>query len=127
MIALIIYCGVVFGAAWGIGMSELSYPIRLLISGQFWPDEKTKHPFRQLIVTGLECPGCLSFHLGWFAFVSELSPKGVFNHWWEAALFSATSSLILARVTGLTDSAPPRGGVAHERIAGPGDESPTDG
>lgn len=121
MIALIIYCGVVFGAAWGIGMSELSYPFRSLIAA----GGGTKAPFRQLIVTGLECPGCLSFHLGWLAFLSGLTPQGIFHYWWEAALFSATSSLIIAKVAGLTDSAPPRGGVAHEWTAGPGDEPPT--
>jgi hypothetical protein len=110
LISLIVYCGVVFGISWGVGAAELSYPIRLWISG----NGRKVSPFRALIVSGLECLGCTSFHFGWLAFLSGNTPAGIFEHWWQAAMFSATSSLVLAKAAGITDYPAPKGGAGHD-------------
>lgn len=101
MTDLLVFSLIVFGIAWGVGHAELSFPVRLAIS---------KGRFGNVIISGLECFGCLSWHLGWVAFVFQLAPSPL-NSWWKAAFFASAASLLLARIAGLTEIAPPEGGA----------------
>jgi hypothetical protein len=93
MISLAVYCFVVFGIAWGLGHAHLSFPVRkrLQVAGFDW------------LVTLLECVGCSSWHLGWIAYAAGLAPAPL-TSWWVAAFATATSSLILGRLTGMDHS-----------------------
>lgn len=86
MIELVVYSLVIFGIAWGLGLSGLSFSFRKRLPG---------------IITALfECVGCSSWHLGWIAYLLHLTPAAL-TSWWVAAFYSAASSLILLRFSGL--------------------------
>lgn len=106
MIAILIYCLVTFGANWGAGHAELSYPARLLISGRDRPKSFLR-PLRAWLLKLLECPGCLGFWLGVVAVATELAPME-FPHSVGGAvacgLFTSASNLLLAKYVGLLDT-----------------------
>lgn len=86
MIELVVFSVTIFGIAWGVGLSSLSHPFRSRLPTFF--------------VTMLECLGCQSFHWGWIAYLLHLTPAAL-TSWWVAAFYSAASSLILLRFSGL--------------------------
>lgn len=106
MIELIVFSLIVFGISWGVGHSELSFPIRYAIS---------KAPLGNVIIAGLECFGCLSWHLGWIAWLLHLVPVSPLNTWWKAAFFASASSLVLAHFAGFTDHPASEGGAFDRR------------
>lgn len=90
MIELLIFALVVFGISWGVGHAHASYPFR------------KKLPF--VLIQLLECFGCSSWHIGWIAYAAGFAPHEL-SRWWIAAFFSSASSLVLARLSGMIDSA----------------------
>lgn len=97
MIELIVYALVVFGIAYGIGHTKLTYGFRKWLShgnaAQVW------------LLLLLECVFCVSFHLGWLAVYFKVAPffDRDLRGGLECAFFSAATSLILGRTAGLLD------------------------
>jgi hypothetical protein len=108
LIELLVFSLIAFGIAWGVGHSELSYPFRLAIS---------KVPrVGSVIISGLECFGCLSWHIGAISYFLHYAPSPL-DTWWKTAFFASASSLVLARLSGLSESASPEGGDDRRREA----------
>lgn len=120
MIELIVFALVCFGIAWGLGQSGLSYPIRLRINPR--SRHSRFYSARTLVIALLECPGCIGFHTGWVFYVLGVTPREL-PTWWIAAFAVTSSNLLLYKLTGLADSAPPEGGD-DRRAEG---EDPPDG
>lgn len=91
MISLLIFCFVTFAIAWTIGHAHITYELRT------WLATKSK-----FLVVGMECVGCVCFHLGWLAFVFRLAPSEL-TTWWQAAFFTAASGLLLGRLAGFVN------------------------
>jgi len=96
MISLLVYSVAAYGLAWIVGLSKISYPLRMRLS--------TMGALGSLLVVLLECAGCVGFHQGWIAYVLKLTPAEL-PHWWIAALFTATSNLVLAKLAGQAEAA----------------------
>lgn len=105
MEALIVYAFIAFALAWIVGHAHVSYPFRLALS--------KGGALGRVIVTLLECVGCFGFWEGLAAYLLHLSPNPL-NHWWEAALFTTASNLVLARFAGISDGSAPEGGAEHD-------------
>ncbi len=97
---LLVYALASFGFAFIVGWSKISLPFRMWLGAR-----------NQLAVVWLlalvECPACLStwtgFAAGAWAWKHGLTaPLGWFTSMWVAGLFTCASSLILARVVGLS-------------------------
>lgn len=106
MESLIVFSFIAFAMAWVAGHAHVSYPLRLSIS--------KAGGLGRVIVTLLECCGCISFWLGLAAHFLHLTPTPL-DSWWKAAFFSAGSSLVLARFAGVVDGSVPEGGAEHDR------------
>jgi hypothetical protein len=91
MISLLIYSFAAYGFAFIAGDSKISLPLRT------WLD---RPGLRRWFLALLECPACLGFHIGWIAFATGHAPHSIV-HWWGAALFTTTSNLLLARLSGI--------------------------
>lgn len=105
MTELLVFSIVSFAAAWTAGHAGISYPLRRRLN---------ENRLGSVIVSGLECFGCIAFHLGWITFAFNAAPSAL-NSWWKAAFFAAGSSLLLARLAGLVEIAPPEGGALDRR------------
>jgi sulfite exporter TauE/SafE len=91
------------GAAYIVGVSEISYPIRALLA--------KLGPVARWLVSLLECPVCFGvwwgFACGWWLNPCGLSYATIWNAI-ATALIVAGSNLVLARIGGL--SVPNTGG-----------------
>jgi len=89
---LLVYAVSAFGLAWCISNSKVSYPLRLRLAeaGSVW------------MLALLECPACLGWWLGIFAYFASSTPAAL-GQWWTAGLFTMASNLLLAKLAGLLD------------------------
>lgn len=107
MIELLVFAVVTFAISWTAGHAGISYPVRLRLN-RSWVGS--------VIVSGLECFGCFSFHCGWLSYVLGVAPSPL-NSWWKAAFFAAGANLVLARAAGLVEIAPEGGAIDRRREA----------
>lgn len=93
---LFIYSFAVFGLAWVVGHSKISLPSRT------WLAARSK-----FAVELLECVGCFSFHVGWISWLIGVHLTGTWGPPWVdmivAALYTATSSLVIGRFVGIVE------------------------
>lgn len=92
MISLLVYSFVTFAIAWIVGHAHITFKLRkaLIQSGAIG----------EFLVTLLECAGCVGFWIGFAAFALHLAPAEL-TTWWQSALFTSTSSLVLLRLSGM--------------------------
>lgn len=97
---IFIYCMIVFGLTYIVGHSVITQAIREWAFGPVSASEATPPPIdstRRFIVTMIECPACLGFHVGWILGL-------VFGLGWYSialGLFTTGTNLILAKLTRL--------------------------
>jgi len=97
MIPLLVFTLSVFAVTFIIGQSKISLPIRIAV------DDGTKaSTWRMWILALLECNACLAVWLGAGAFFFHVTPPALAT-WWISSLYCCASSLLLAKISGLTD------------------------
>jgi len=99
--ALVFYTFAIFGSAYVIGHSAITLPLREWIS-------RSPSSLAAVFLALVECPACLSAWLGLFSGLAALYyAAATFAAWpsWAVplafAFYSAGTSYVLARVTGL--------------------------
>jgi hypothetical protein len=101
---LFIYSFAVFGLAWVVGHSKISLPFRKALDTI---DLNTSDYVRRFLLAMIECVGCFSFHVGWISWLVGIHLTGTWGPSWVgmivAALYTATSSLVIGRFAGVVD------------------------
>lgn len=100
-VALVVYSIATFGVAFVLGHSTITLPIRERIA-------ESHAPLAAVFLALIECPACASWWVGLaVGFIGLLVAPPSYG-WWPVALplvaafYSAGSSYILARLTGIT-------------------------
>lgn len=112
---LVLHVLAAFGAAYIVGHSVISEPLRVLIGGP----ASSPRPYLGRVVELLECPACFGT---WFGGVAGGFFPGVFllEVWWQGALVGAlltcATNLILAKHAGILP--PSEGALVREEMAG---------
>lgn len=93
--AWMLYFFAAFGFAWGVGYSHVTLPFREWLAKGGWASK--------WLLIGLECPGCLGWHIGYLSVLCEVAP--ISRSLWHCVLMAfvtAGANILLARIAGLT-------------------------
>lgn len=99
MIALFVFTCCVFAVTFIAGQAKISLPIRFWFSNT----RLGKSTVGSWILALVECNACSSWWLGAGAFFLHLTPAAL-TTWWISALYCCATSLVLAAMSGLSDS-----------------------
>ncbi len=89
-----------FGFAYILGSSRLTLPARVWFAATIAKESPNVRRLGLFFLNGIECPACLSFHIGWIAGMAS-------GYRWFSFVIACIvtgSSYVLARLTGLMDS-----------------------
>lgn len=92
-----LYALATFGAAYILGHSYISQWLRQKLFDK-------GGAVGRFIVSGIECPACISFHIGALTVAFGVQPPQVARSFWGAILFAMAmtgTSYVLARLTNL--------------------------